>query len=44
MGVSFDLSPERGLVLELPPSLREREEKALFACESADYDIGLAFQ
>ena len=44
MSVSCDLPAQRGFALDLPPSLRERQKKTLFATQSADHDIGLAFQ
>jgi hypothetical protein len=43
MAVGFNLSPQRSFVLGLPPSLSERKEKALFASQSVDHHIGLAF-
>ena len=44
MVVRCDLPAERGFALGLAPSLRERQEKALFAGEASDHSVGLAFQ
>jgi hypothetical protein len=43
MGVGCDLPAQRGFPLSLPPSLGKRQKKALFATQSIDHNIGLAF-
>ena len=42
--VGFELLTQRSFGLEFPPSLCEGQEKALFATQSANDDIALAFQ
>src|SRR5438067_5252758 len=44
MRIGFELPAQHRLALELAPSLAERYEEALFACEPVCHDIGLAFE
>ena len=43
MSVRSNLPSQPRVVLDLPPSLGERQKKALFAAQPPYYDIGLAF-
>ena len=44
MVVGFDLTTQRSFGLRLAPTLGESQEKALFASQPIDHNIGFAFQ